>query len=158
MAIIKRGIINVSENSPDTNEIVGVCNELDNGEYGFFIFDKKNNPMLPMIQYINGVLISNIHQHLVKKGFRITRDGLYKYFEQKFSDIIIEKIGNEAIEYYNMKNLKTAELSEIAEKIKRWGENIGVTFPSRNEMKKPEYEEQHAEVQASMWLNYKRNR
>lgn len=157
MAIIKRGIVNITNNSPDANEFVGCCQTLEDGEYGFFIFDKKNNPMLPMIQYINGVLISNIHSFLKQKGYRVSRDGLYKFFEEKFSEPVTEKIGDDVITYYNMKKLKTSELGDIADKIKQWGEKLGVSFPSRSEMKAPQYEQQHASVQADMWRNYKRN-
>ena len=142
MTIKARGIINVRGDA-DKRELNRVADELEDGEYSFFILDKKNNPSLPMMQYINGVLLSEISKKMLEKGESVSIDTLYAYFEQKYSDEILEKNGwTGTVRYHNMKKLKTAELSIIANKIKEWGEEVlGITFPSREEMKLLKQEE-----------------
>lgn len=157
MAILEKGIVRVSGGSPNTEEFDFRASLLTDGEYGFFIFDKKNNPMLPMIQYINGVLIQDIYKELKSRGVKVSRYGLYKFFEQKFSPKIKESIGDVEVEYFNMKKMKVADLKEVAQQIKDWAkENLNLSFTSRNDLKGGKYNKQYAEVQANAWKNYNR--
>lgn len=157
MAILEKGIIQIKDGSPDINEVAFRASLLTDGEYGFFIFDKKNNPMLPMIQYINGVLIQGIYKELKSRGLRVTRYGLYKFFEQKYSPKITEQIGDFEVEYYNMKKMKVAQLQDIADSIKEWAkQELNMDFTSREDLKSTKYNQQYAEVQANAWKNYNR--
>lgn len=152
-----KGIINVRGDTPDLDEVAFTSKQLEEGEYAFYICDKKPAPMMPMIKYINGVLINQIYLKLRKQGYKVSRGGLYRYFEKKYSPKISEQVMDDTIEYYNMKKLKTDELKKIAAKIEKFGNSIGVTFPSRKELKDPANEEEYISGFNQMWENYKRD-
>lgn len=156
MAILKKGIVSVEDSGIEANEFLSKLGFLDKGDYGFIIFDKEENPMLPMMRYIHSILIKNIHKKLRQQGYKVTEIGLYRFFEQKFAPEITEQVGDEMITYQNMKGLKTKELSDIADKIVEFGNRIGVTFPTRREMKTKRYNDKYVELYSRAWKNNSR--
>lgn len=163
MGIRKVGLLPFQNGKLIKDDIERAIFSIENGQknncfFKFIIYENiSNNPTIPAFKYIVAYLIPNVADQLRKKGYNINDEALYRFFEKEFTEPIKESIIDEEIEYYNMKGLKTKELSEVAEKIKKWAEKLGLSLEvsERKDTKMPEFTDSYAKALEQQWLDLK---
>lgn len=129
---------------------------MEDGMYKYIIFENTSkNPTLPAFKYIVAYIIPTIVSSLKKRGYNINADSLYRLFEKKFTNKITDEVMGEEVEYYNMKGLKTDELSKVAFRIKKWAEPYKITFEEREQTKEPSFTDSYADALAEQWNDLK---
>lgn len=147
--IKKKGIINVYEGSADINELQGAVDSLPDGEFGFLIYDNSKNRSLPQLKYLFGVVLKTISEKL---NSHPTPGALYRYFEEVYAPIHKSNIQGEEFEYFDLKNEKSIELDSVIEMIIRHAaDQLGITIPTREEIREAQAREPYAEAYAETW-------
>ena len=126
------------------------------GEYGYLLFDKERNKLLPQLKYLFGIVLKNISENLPDKP---GVDALYKYFEEIYAPLRTCIINGEKYEYFDLKNENAKEMSDFIERVIQHAQtDFGISnlFPSRNELKAPEAKALYAEAYANTWEDYSR--
>lgn len=153
MAILRKGIIEV-KNVPNMYEANKAAHDLPDGEYAFYICDKKENKLLPKLKYLYGVVLKEIHdKYPGHPPIRI----LYKKFEKMFAPVKKERIFSTTFLFQDMGSLNSEELDDVIQKI-IWfaSENLGITTFDRSELKLNELEEPYVNAYNEQWKDYKR--
>lgn len=153
MGIIANGFVHNMNDEINSDELMRAVDRLPDGTHKFIIFNHSKNPMLPALRYITGYLVPDITEFLKKKGYDISSDALYRYFEKKFTPEISNDIMDESVTYHNLKGMKTKELSEVADKIIKWAEAYGMEFVERSDTKSAEFSDKYADIYAAQWKN-----
>ena len=151
-----KGVINVCDDHIDKLELTDALNQLPNGEYGYLLFDKERNKVLPLLKYLFGIVLKNISDQLPDNP---TADQLYRYFEDIYAPVRTCTINGEKFEYFDLKNESTQEVNDFIERIIEHSKRefgISPIIPSRNDLKAPEAREAYAEAYANTWDNYSR--
>lgn len=155
--ILVKGVINLSTDRIMDDEYQEAISHLKDGEYGFIIFDKKTNKLLPILKYLNGVVLKGISDALPRHP---PVEALYRFFENKFcSDetciIDDDEIGE--IHYRSLKSLPTAEIAEIIDQIILFAkEKWGVDLLSRKDLKEVANSEPYLDAYANSWTDTSR--
>lgn len=150
-----KGIIQFRDGYADLQELHETVEKLpQDQEYGYIIFDKKQNRSLPQLKYLFGHVLKSISDQLPDHP---PVDALYRYFEEIYAPIHVCKINGEVYEYFNLKNEKSIEMNDVITQIihhatKEWGLNI----LTKDELKSSEAQEAYASAYAEMWDNYSR--
>lgn len=155
MGILSTGFIHNLNGEINTESLMRGVDSLPDGTHKFILFNHSTNPMLPALRYITGYLVPDITAFLKKKGYNISGEALYRYFEQEFTPPLTEEIMGEMVTYHNLKGMKTKELSEVADKIIKWAEAYGMEFVERADTKGADFSDKYAEIYAEQWKNLK---
>ena len=140
----------VQDGKAATQEIDRALEHLKDGDYTVLIMDDARNKSLPQLKYLFGIVLRTISDKLPSHP---PVDALYRYFEEVYAPIHICNLPNgEKYEYFNLKNEKAAEMSEVIERIIHhaaiaW--NIEIT--SKDEINKPEAKELWAGAYTEQW-------
>lgn len=150
-----KGIINVFDGDANTQELEEHIGKLEDGEYGYLIFDKEKNKALPQLKYLFGIVLKGISDQLPNHP---PVDALYRYFEEIYAPIRVCDIQGEKYEYFSLKDETSFEVNDVIEKIIRHAETEwGVkNILRRDELKTPEARVPYANAYASQWENYSR--
>ncbi|MDR1089800.1 MAG: hypothetical protein LBL79_01880 [Prevotella sp.] len=153
--IKSKGIIHVNNGNADKTELMDSVHELEDGEYGYLLFDKEPNKALPQLKYLFGIVLKRISDALPEHP---STGALYSYFEEIYAPVRTDIIAGEKYEYFDLKTEKSIEVNDIIEKIIRHAETEwGIKeIPARDELKAPEARELYAGAYASQWENYSR--
>ena len=109
-----KGILIKCEEYADFGELNDALNRLPVGEYGYLLFDKERNKLLPQLKYLFGIVHKHIYEnHTDKPGV----DELYKYFEEIYSPLRTCIINGEKYEYIDLKNENAKEMSDFIERV-----------------------------------------
>jgi len=154
--IREKGIIEVREGYADTDELLDSVDNLEDGEYGFLLFDKKKNRSLPQLKFLFGYILPTISEELESHP---EPEALYRYFEEIYAPIHSCKIPGEAeeFEYFDLKNEPATEMDFVIEKIihhamSEWQ----IDLLSRDRLKAAEAQEAFAGAYANTWKNLSR--
>jgi hypothetical protein len=145
-----KGVFNVYESNADTRELESSIEELKDGEYEYFIFDKKNNKPLHQLKYLFGIVLKTTSEQLPDHP---PIDALYRYFEEIYAPIRTCTILGEKYEYFDLKNEKSVEVNSFIEKIIHHIETEwGITgILTRDDLKLPEAKEPYLGAYAAQW-------
>lgn len=151
-----KGIIDIHNGYADTSELLDSVDNLENGEYGYLLFDKQKNRSLPQLKFLFGYLLPTLSQKLEGNP---EPEALYRYFEEIYAPIHSCKIPGEkqVFEYFDLKNENATEMDTVITKIihhamSEWN----IDLLSRDLMKTSEAQEAYAGAYAEMWKNYTR--
>lgn len=154
--IREKGIIEVREGYADTDELLDSVDNLEDGEYGFLLFDKKKNRSLPQLKFLFGYILPTISEELESHP---EPEALYRYFEEIYAPIHRCKIPGEVeeFEYFDLKNEPATEMDFVIEKIihhamSEWQ----IDLLSRDRLKAAEAQEAFAGAYANTWKNLSR--
>ena len=154
--IREKGIIEVREGCADTDELLDSVDNLEDGEYGFLLFDKKKNRSLPQLKFLFGYILPTISEELESHP---EPEALYRYFEEIYAPIHRCKIPGEVeeFEYFDLKNEPATEMDFVIEKIihhamSEWQ----IDLLSRDRLKAAEAQEAFAGAYANTWKNLSR--
>lgn len=155
MSILKKGLVFVNRRKPDLFEINKELASLPDGEYSFFICDKKKNKTLPRLKYLYGVVLKTISEEHPEHP---PVDVMYRKFEKMFAPTRETRIFNSSFKYQDLKNCTSEELDEVIQKI-IWfaGENLGIENIDRLSLKDPIYTEPYVDAYNDQWKDYNRN-
>jgi hypothetical protein len=153
--IRSKGIINVYNGNTDKKELMDSVYDLEDGEYGYLIFDKQNNKALPHLKYLFGIVLKEISDQLPGNP---PVDALYRYFEEIYAPLRICEIRGEKYEYFDLKNEKSIEVNDVIEKIIHHAETEwGIKkILKKDELKAPEAKGPYMNAYANQWENYSR--
>lgn len=113
MAIKTKGIISIIDGEPSLNEFNENLTKLPDGEYGFMLFDKEKNKVLPQLKYLNGIVLKKISD---EHPDHPSVSALYRYFEELYAPILSCELDNETYEYFDLKRAKSSEMNDVIEK------------------------------------------
>lgn len=154
MAIKTKGIISIIDGEPSLNEFNENLTKLPDGEYGFMLFDKEKNKVLPQLKYLNGIVLKKISD---EHPDHPSVSALYRYFEELYAPILSCELDNETYEYFDLKRAKSSEMNDVIEKIIHYAKtkwNIDVI--TRDDLKLPSASEPYADAYANQWQDYSR--
>lgn len=152
--IKSKGIINIQKGNADKQELLDSVSQLEDGEYGYLLFDKERNRSLPHLKYLFGIVLKTISDNLPDHP---KVDALYRYFEEIYAPIHTCNIHGERFEYFDLKNETTIEMNAVVENIIRHAETEwGIKILSKDELKAPEAKEPYLNAYASQWENLSR--
>lgn len=154
MAIRKKGIIPIVDGEPDTNEFGKSVEELEDGEYGYLLFDKEKNRTLPQLKYLNGIVLKAISDELPDHP---AVGALYRYFEELYAPILSCEIQGQKFEYFDLKRCKSSEMERVlTDIIQHAKEKWNIDILSRDEIKLPSAAAPYEGAYANQWQDYSR--
>lgn len=152
--IRSKGIVEVHEGYADISEIKEAVDILPDGEYGYLLFDKKNNRSLPQLKFLFGYILKTLSEEL--EGHP-EPEALYSYFEELYAPIHSCKIPGEKenFEYFDLKNEPATEMDYVVNEIIRHAKTEwGIDLLTRDRLKAAEAKELYAGAYAATWNNY----
>lgn len=154
MAIKTKGLIFIHNKRPDLYELNREVRKLPNGEYSFYICDKKTNKTLPRLKYLYGVVLKDISDKLPDHP---PVEVLYRKFEKMFAPTRECRLFKAKFIYQDLKNCTASELDEVIQKI-IWfaSENLGLTEIDRLALKDNELLEPYIDAYNDQWKDYSR--
>ena len=155
MAILKKGLVHVRGKRPDLAELQRETRKLPDGEYAFYICDKKPNKTLPRLKYLYAVVLKTISEELPDHP---STEVLYRKFEKMFAPARNTRVFRNEFSYQDLKNCTADELELVIQKI-MWfaSENLGIEFFQRMDLKDPALTEAYIEAYNNQWEDYNRN-
>ena len=154
--IRNKGILNICDGYAQTRELKDALNNLPDGEYGYLLFDKERNKVLPLLKYLFGIVLKTISDNLPDKP---SADQLYRYFEDIYAPVRTCCINGQNFDYYDLKNESTKEVNDFIERVINHAKDefgISTVIPKRDELKAPEAKEAYTDAYARTWENYSR--
>ena len=148
--MIKReGSFEVHEEGADLQELVSSVDGLPEGNYHFVICDDRKNRSLPQLKYLFGVVLKTISQKLPDHP---PVDALYRYFEEVYAPLHVCEINGEKYEYFNLKNEKSIEMSNVIDNIiHHAASEWGIALPELKQLMAPEAREAYMDAYLEMW-------
>lgn len=145
----KQGNISIRNKQDITCEIAERLQELPDGDYEFYIYDKLKNRTLPQIKYLFSVVLKTISDRLPNHP---PINALYRWYEQMFAPLHYYEVNGETFEYVDLKNEPSSELNQVIKKItdhayRRWN----IEIKERSAMNAPEARELYADAYADTW-------
>lgn len=155
LMIKKKGTLQVADGTPLMNELEKAIAGLKDGTYEFYIFDDKQNRVLPQLKYLNGVVLRTISEQLPTHP---PIGALYRYFEKEFAPPHFCNINGSTICYRDLKSEPSTEMSDVIEAIIHHAQVVfGIHVPSLEEMKTAAAKELYADAYADAWKDYFNN-
>lgn len=152
--INEKGVIHIRDGDIDKSELMDSIDQLEDGEYGYLLFDKKRNKALPNLKYLFGHVLNVISEALPDHP---PVDALYRYFEEIYAPIKTCQINGEKYEYFDLKGEKSIEMNHVIENIVHHAETEwGIKVLSRKELSEPEAQAPYMDAYANQWDNLSR--
>lgn len=152
MAILKKGII-LKDGQPDLGELRSSVRDLPDGEYAFYICDKKKSKSLPAMKYLWGVVLKEIANYTGEYD----ANTWYLFFEQKFAPRKVVTVEGEEVVVQEAKKLKAKEFSFFIEQIIEYANQfLGTNIAKRDELMQPEAQDMYVGAYDEMWEDYDR--
>lgn len=117
MAIISKGLIVVKDGQADTEELLDCVGKMENcpdGEFGFLLFDKEQNRLLPKLKHLFGVVFQTISE---EHPDHPPVNALYNFFEDRFCPRLSCMIDGRMFEFLDMKTLPSVDFDSVVEDI-----------------------------------------
>lgn len=144
----------MEDGQPDLREFENGLEKLEDGEYGYLLFDKEKNKTLPQLKYLHGIVLKTISEKLPNHP---PVSALYRYFEGLYAPELLCQIQGKTFSYVDLKGCKSSEMNEVIEKIIHHSKNQwNIDVLSRENLKLPECSEAYAGAYAEDWTNYLR--
>ena len=154
VSIFKKGLVHIRGKRPDLAELQSEIRKLPDGEYAFYICDKKPNNTLPRMKYLFGVVLKIISEELPDHP---STEVLYRKFEKMFAPVRETRIFRNYFRYQDLKNCSPQELDDVIEKIILFSsENLGIELKERLDYKKWEVSEAYIGAYNDQWTDYNR--
>ena len=152
--IHEKGILHIRDGDPDTGELLESVRNLEDGEYGYLLFDKEKNKALPNLKYLFGHVLKVISDELPDHP---PVDALYRYFEEIYAPIRTCHVQGEIYEYFDLKGEKSIEMNNGIEKIIHHAETEwSIKILERKELSTPGAREPYMDAYASQWESLSR--
>ena len=152
--LLDKGIIKVFDGEIPEEEVLASIRKLEEGEYGYIIFDKQKNKSLNIVKFIMGYLLTEISKKLPDHPPVIA---LYRYFEEVFAPLNSCTINGEKYEYFDLKGEKVKEINSVVERIVDHAKSEwGIDVLSRSQLSSPEAQVPYAGAYANTWADYSR--
>ena len=152
--LISKGIIEVYEGYADKSELLESIDTLQDGTYGYLIFDKNKNRSLPQLKFLFGYLLKTLSEKLPEHP---NPETLYRYFEELYAPIHRCNIPGESkiFEYFDLKNEPATEMEYVINAIIHHAKTEwGIELKTRDQLKAAEAAELYAGAYAETWKNY----
>lgn len=154
MSIKSKGIIQIEGLAPDLAELNRCLSELEDGEYAFYLCDKKTNKVLPRLKYLFGVVLKTLSDELPEHP---PIDALYKYFEKRFAPVKEVELFGEVFGYQDLKNCTSIEMDKVVTEIVHYAKTkYGVNIFSRQELKHADASVPYVGAYDDQWTDYSR--
>ena len=155
MAILKKGLIYIDNKQPNLFELNRELRKIPDGEYSFFICNKKKNKQLPRLKYLYSVILKQISLEYKEK---IPTEVLYRKFEKMFAPKRTTRVfGNEFV-YQDLKNCNASEMDEVIKQIIKFAsENLGIKTIERLSLQDTELTAPYVDAYNDQWKDYNRN-
>ncbi|RKU69523.1 hypothetical protein DWW91_11030 [Parabacteroides sp. AF17-3] len=155
MSILKKGLVHIRGKRPDLAELQREIRRLPDGEYSFFICDKKPNKTLPRMKYLYAVVLKTISDELPDHP---KVEVLYRKFEKMFAPTRTTRLFKNEFSYQDLKNCTSTELDEVIQKI-IWfaSENLSIKVMERLDFRPSEVTEAYVGAYNEQWEDYNRN-
>lgn len=155
MAIVKKGVLFVNKGNPDLYELNRELRTIPDGEFAFYICDKKKNNVLPRLKYFNGVILKAISENY---GKHPPVNVLYRKFEKMFAPVKTVYLFGSTFAYQDLKNCTPEEFDEVVKKVVEFAEDkLGITVLPRVDLKRTELTEAYVDAYNDQWRDYDRN-
>lgn len=152
MSIKNKGIITVQHGKANTQELDEILTNLSDGEYGYLLFDKEKNRVLPQLKYLFGVVLKTISKGL--PDFPPT-DALYSFFAERFGPRKCCQIHGKSFNYFSFKNLQSSEMGRIINEIIHYAHSEwNIDIPTRDDLRNSEASEPYLNAYAEQWKDF----
>ncbi|MGL5690374.1 MAG: hypothetical protein ACRDD8_06065 [Bacteroidales bacterium] len=153
MSIKTKGVVTIINGRYNLRDVEESLSMLTDGEYSFFICDKKKNRTMPQLKYLFGVVLRRIADEL--EGERADVNDLYRFFEKKFAPIKTISINGEECIVQDLKNSTHQEMGDVIEQIVLFAEReLNISMPTRDELKLPQASEAYVNAYNDQWTDY----
>lgn len=152
MAILKKGII-LKDGQPDLGELRSSIRGLPDGEYAFYICDKKKNKSLSAMKYLWGVVLKTI----ANESGDFDTNTWYLFFQKKFVPKKVVVVEGEEVLIQEAKKLTAKEFSFFIEQIISYSNDfLNTKIVPRDELSQPEAQDLYVGAYDEMWEDYNR--
>lgn len=151
MSIILKQVANHRNTGDILSQVEESLNSIkDDEEVNVVLFsDKKPNPALPQLKYLNGIVLKTISDGLPDHP---PVAALYSYFEEMFAPILENTIAGVTYQYFDLKKSKVTEMDAVIDQIIKFAKNEwGIDVLTKIESKKPEAFEAYVGAYANQW-------
>lgn len=150
MGILVKDVVYKCDGNSNLQHIKRRMEDLQDGEYAIYICDKSKSKTLPQLKYYFGVILRGISE---VTGY--TQNELYRFFEKEFCPMNTIEIQGKEVVIQDFKSLSSKAAGEVIERVIQWaGENLGLEFESREDLKDKDAEEAYVGAYNDQWQDF----